>query len=159
MTSRRAIAAGVAAVALLDGLDAIVFYALRGVHPMRVFQGIAAGLLGRAAFGGGAATAVLGVCLHVVIASVVVLVYWRASRALPALARRPVLVGAAYGLVVYAVMTFLVVPLSAAGAGLRLPQAPVLMNGIFAHLVCVGIPTGLAARAASPSRGSGAATT
>ena len=47
---RRAILWGTLAVGTLDALDAIVFFGLRGVTPLRIFQSIASGLLGRAAY-------------------------------------------------------------------------------------------------------------
>lgn len=50
----RALLVGTLAVGVLDILDAIVFFALRGAQPIRILQSIAAGLLGRAAFAGGA---------------------------------------------------------------------------------------------------------
>ena len=55
---------GTLVVGALDLIDAIVFFGLRGVRPIRTFQSIAAGLLGRAAFQGGLATALLGAFLH-----------------------------------------------------------------------------------------------
>ena len=56
----RALVYGGAAVGVLDGLDAIVFWGLRGASPIRVFQGVAAGLLGRDSFAGGVPTFLLG---------------------------------------------------------------------------------------------------
>ena len=43
----------------LDITDALVFYGLRGVPPVRLPQNIASGLLGRDAFQGGVGTAAL----------------------------------------------------------------------------------------------------
>ena len=43
----------------LDITDALVFYGLRGVPPVRLLQNIASGLLGRDAFQGGVGTAAL----------------------------------------------------------------------------------------------------
>jgi hypothetical protein len=136
------------AVAVLDILEPIVFYGFRGVPPIRIFQSVASGLLGREAYAGGVTSALLGAALHSFIASVVVIVYWLASRRLRVLTQRPLLYGVLYGLAVYAVMTFVVVPLSAIGGGLRIPALPGLLNGIFAHIVCVGPPSAFAARAA-----------
>ena len=144
----RAILAGIVAVAVLDILEPIIFYGFRGVAPIRIFQSVASGLLGREAYAGGIPSALLGAGLHVFIASVVVIVYWLASRRLPVLTERPLLCGVLYGLAVYAVMNFVVIPLSAIGGGLRVPQLPALLNGIFAHVVCVGPPSAFAARAA-----------
>ena len=55
------IALGALAVGVLDGLDAVIVWGLRGVGPARVFQGIAAGLLGPEARSLGAPAALLGV--------------------------------------------------------------------------------------------------
>lgn len=131
---------------MLDGLDALVFFGLRGVSPMRLFQGIASGLLGRSAFAGGMATALLGVLVHFFIAFVVVTTYHVAARRLPGLTLRPWTYGPLYGLVVYAVMTFIVVPLSAIGT--RSPSTGVLVNGLLIHVLGVGLPAALSARAA-----------
>src|SRR4029450_10370792 len=77
----RALLYGTLAVGILDGLDAIVFFGLRsGATPVRIFKGIAVGLLGRAALSGGWPTVVLGVLLHFLVAFGVVLVYLLASR-------------------------------------------------------------------------------
>ena len=144
----RALLYGTLAVGVLDLLDALIFFGLRGVAPIRVLQAIASGLLGRTAFGGGAATAVLGVVLHFFIAFCVVAVYLAASRRLSALARHPFVFGPLYGLAVYAVMNGVVLPLSAAGSGPR--PLPVLVNGLLIHAIGVGLPSALAARAAAP---------
>lgn len=148
MLTLRALLGGTLVVGVLDILDAFVFFGWRGVSPIRILQSIAAGLLGRAAFGGGLRTAGLGLLLHFVIAFVIVLVYYIASGRLPALVRHPIRLGVLYGLAAYAVMTFIVVPLSAAGSGLRLPPWPVAANGLFIHVFGVGLPAALAARAA-----------
>src|SRR5688500_11679297 len=42
-----ALFAAAATVALLDGLEAVIFFGLRGTPPMRIFQFVAGGLLGR----------------------------------------------------------------------------------------------------------------
>lgn len=151
--SSRAILYGTLVVGVLDALDAVVFFGLRGVRPIRIFQSIAAGVLGRAAFQGGLATAVLGACLHFFIAFVVVLTFYLASRRAPVLTRYAVVSGLLYGLVVYVVMNFVVVPLSAASAAP--PPVPVLVNGLLIHAFGVGLPTALFVRAAGTGEGSG----
>jgi hypothetical protein len=144
----RAVLTGMLVVAVLDILEPIIFYGFRGVPPMRIFQSVASGLLGRDAYAGGVPSALLGAALHLFIASVVVLVYWLASRRFAVLTERPLVCGVLYGLGVYVVMTFGVIPLSAIGGGVRIPVLPALLNGIFAHVTCVGPPSALAARAA-----------
>ena len=95
---------GALTVAFLDGLDAVIFFGLRGVKPLRIFQGIASGLLGKAAFEGSVGTAVLGLILHLFIASSIVTTFYLVSRRFPALAQRPFLYGPLYGLLVYVIM-------------------------------------------------------
>ena len=63
MSTGQALAYGTLVVGILDGLDALIFFGLRGAQPTRIFQGIASGLLGRSAFSGGLGTALLGVAI------------------------------------------------------------------------------------------------
>lgn len=123
----------------LDIAYACLFWAVKsGVPAPRVLQSVAAGLLGPASFQGGRATAALGLGLHFFIALSMSVAYYLAARRWPLLGRRPVVYGAAYGLVLYAVMNYVVVPLSAAGRGSKDPLWIVL--SIVAHMVLVGIP-------------------
>jgi hypothetical protein len=99
-------------VGTLDILDAIIFFGVRGVSAERILQSIAAGLLGREAFDGGMVTAALGLLLHFFIAFTVVGVFLLASGRIPALRRNWVVVGLAYGGVIYATMNLVVLPLT-----------------------------------------------
>lgn len=146
MTTPRALLYGTLAVGVLDGADAAVFFGLRGVSPVRVFQAIASGVLGRPAFAGGLGTAALGVTLHFFIAFAIVATYLAASRRIPILVRRPIACGILYGIGVYLMMNLVVVPLSAAATGL--PSWPVILNGVLIHMFGVGLPSSLLARAA-----------
>lgn len=149
MTATRAIVYGTLVVGTLDALDAVVFFGLRsGATPIRIFQSIASGLLGRASFQGGLGTAALGVCLHFFIAFVIVTIYHVASRRARILTDRPVMFGLLYGVAAYFVMSRIVVPLSAAGDG-GWPPLPVLVNGLLIHALGVGLPSALFARAAA----------
>jgi hypothetical protein len=150
LTPNQAVLFGTLTVGVLDILDALVFFGFRGVPPISILQSIASGLLGRAAYQGGAPTAALGLFLHFFIAFVVVLVYVLASRRLPVLTRHPVVCGLLYGLLVYAVMNLIVVPLSAAVTG-GPPSGIVLVNGLLIHALGVGLPSALFAHAARPS--------
>ena len=115
----RRVLAGALVVGSLDILYAIVFWSIRaGATPTRIFQSVAAGILGRdAARNGGIDSAILGAFLHYFIAFAIVFVYWLASRRLAVLTERPWLCGAIYGLGVYAFMNYVVIPLSAIGVG------------------------------------------
>jgi hypothetical protein len=140
----RAVVLGGLTVGVLDGLDAVIFFGLRGVAPGRIFQAIAAGLLGPAAFQGGARTVALGVVLHFCIAATIVAVACLLVRRLPRLGRRPLPAGAVYGVGVWLVMNFIVIPLSAARSPAR--SLAVVVNGLLIHVVGVGIPALLFAR-------------
>jgi hypothetical protein len=142
----RAILFGTLAVGVLDLADALVFFGLRGARPIRIFQSIAAGLLGRASFSGGVPTALLGVILHFFIAFLIVTTCVVASRWVPFLRTRPIVSGAFYGIGVYLVMNLAVLPLSAAGKPTFVPV--VVLNGVLIHMFGVGVPSCLAARAA-----------
>jgi hypothetical protein len=142
----RALVVGTLAVGVLDILDAFVFFGLRsGAQPIRILQSIASGVLGRDAYQGGIFAAMLGLFLHFVIAFGVVAVYLAATRLIPALNRRPVLSGLMYGVVVYAVMNLIVVPLSAAALGSGPTPLVVRVNGVLIHVLGVGLPAALVA--------------
>ena len=144
-TVGRTIALGGLVVGILDGLDAVIFFGLRGVQPTKIFQAIAAGLLGReAAVAGGIPAALLGLLLHFVIATGVVATYYAVSRWMPVLIRHPIVCGLLYGPVVFFVMQLVVLPLSAtAGSGKLLPSGVVLVNGLLIHALGVGLPAAL----------------
>ena len=118
-----------------------MIFGLRGATPLRVFQGIAAGLLGRATFQGGLRTGLLGLAIHFFIAFSIVATYHTASRFLPILTRRPIICGAAYGVLVYFFMNRVVIPLSAIGTSAF--SMPLFINGITIHILGVGIPAAL----------------
>ena len=143
--ARRALLWGTAAVGTLDALDAIVFFGLRGVTPVGIFQSIASGLLGRAAYQGGLSTALLGVALHYFIAFLIVATAAIAARWVPRLAEQPWAWGPVYGVIAYAVMNMIVLPLSSAAFGH--PSPIVVVNGLLIHALGVGIPSALTARA------------
>lgn len=140
---------GTLTVGTLDILSAMVFFDTRGVPPVRILQSIASGLLGGEAYEGGVQTALLGGALHFAIAAVIVAVYFLASRRFSGLARHPVRYGAAYGVLVYIVMTFVVVPLSAAVVGPT--TLPAVIHGLSIHVLGVGIPCALWARLLCPT--------
>lgn len=134
-------------VGVLDITDAIVFWWVRnGVSPTRILQSVASGLLGDAAREGGWATALLGLLLHFLIAFAVAAVYYGASQRLPQLVRRAVLSGLAYGVAVYFVMTYVVLPLSAFPQRASSFALAPFLNGIIGHALFVGLPVALIAR-------------
>jgi hypothetical protein len=122
----------------------------------RVFQTIAVGVLGKASLDGGMPAALLGALLHLGMATTFVLVYTLASRRAPSLLQHPLLRGAAYGLLIYLVMNFVVMPLSRVGRSPSLAHPDWIAWSIAAHLV-FGIVCALAAQRALGVRGTGLA--
>src|SRR5215213_1969857 len=133
-------------VGILDGLFALVFYWLiLGVQPLRIFQSVASGLLGRASYEGGTQTFLLGLLLHFVAATGIAAVYYVASLKLPVLIRHAVAAGLIYGLIAYLVMNYVVIPLSAIGSRPS-PPLSVFLPAFIAHAFLVGLPVALLAR-------------
>jgi len=132
----------------LDIAYACVFWALRaGTPPQRIFQSVAKGVLGPSTFRGGAATAALGLFLHYFIATAMSFTYYLFARRWTALVERPVTFGAAYGLVLYGVMNYIVVPLSLARGGGSGGALWVALS-IVVHMLLIGVPIALFARRA-----------
>jgi uncharacterized membrane protein YagU involved in acid resistance len=133
------------AAATLDIVNAIAFWQLYSETPaMRILQAIAAGLLGKAAFEGGAGTAALGLALHYLIAFGMAFVYWLSAARIPALLRHPVAAGLVYGAVTWVAMNYVIVPLSRAAPPPFIPAW--LADGILAHLLLVGLLLAFVAR-------------
>lgn len=86
---------------------------ISGFNPVFILKYVAGGLLGRASLAGGAENAVLGMLLQwgmsIVIAAIFVLAL---RRRIPSMQRWAAW-GIAYGVVIFAVMNYVVVPLSA----------------------------------------------
>ena len=132
----------------LDIVYACVFWAIKADVPARrILQSVAAGLLGKASFEGGAATAALGLGLHDFIACSMAVAYYLVARRWTALRERPVPFGAAYGLLLYAIMNYVVVPLSAAGSGGAKDPLWVGLS-VAVHIFLIGVPIALFVQAA-----------
>ena len=117
--------------------------------PEVVFQSIAMGARGRAAFTGGWTSALQGMGWHVLVSLGAALVYVIAAARWPVLLRRPVIGGLGLGVLVYVFMIFGVIPLSR--IGFTMPAASVLTLVSFAiHLFAFALPIALVARAMLP---------
>ena len=131
-------------VGTLDLVFAMTFWAWRADLPaFRILQGVAAGLLGPAAFEGGLQTGILGLTLHFLIAMSMAVAYYAAARRWSLLWMRPVAWGTAYGLLLYVIMNVVVVPLSAATAS----DDPLwVLASIGVHAFLIGMPIALFVR-------------
>ncbi len=133
--------------ATCDIVYAILFYGWKGVPTERLLQSVASGLLGKASFDGGWATAALGLALHYAIAIVAAALFFAVARRRAWLRDEPVSAGLAYGIAIYAVMNFVVLPLSAYPFTMAFPLLRTA-TGLLVHMVGVGLPISLITRRA-----------
>ncbi len=143
----RAIIGGAAVAGTLDLASIFALLASKGVGPERILQSVASGLLGKAAFTGGAQAAAIGFAAHYAIMLVFALAWaLLAGRWAPA-RRKPYAAGALYGLGTFFVMNYVVVPYSAAA---RWPHwTPVMLaHALMVHVVFVGLVLAWFGRAA-----------
>ena len=123
----------------LDISYAIVVSAFRGTAPMVIWQSVASGLLGEATYQGGVLTAMAGGLLHFGIMGCAALTFYLLSRRWPRLVQQPFVWGPLFGVGVFIVMNYVVVPLSAIGHIFH--RTPLLFIGeLFSHVVFVGLP-------------------
>ena len=135
-------------VGVCDITYAIVFsYFRSGTSPQRLLQGVASGWFGRGAFDGGWATASAGLGFHFLIAFTITKIFFIAARRAPALVRQPFVTGPLYGIGVYCVMNYVVIPLSAIGPR-PFPPMVVFVSGVLVHIFVIGLPIALGARRA-----------
>ena len=134
--ARTALYAGLLAGAL--DISAAILTNLE-VPARAVLQAVASGLLGPEAWRGGWPTAWLGLGAHFAIMLVVAVIFVAAAAVAPSLRRSWLPVGAVFGVAVWLVMAFVVVPLSASPV-----SGPVdLMSAlepVVVHIVAVGLP-------------------
>jgi hypothetical protein len=146
MTDRRRFWAAVLWGGLASGvLDTFLAMVQYRVSALIVYQSVAGGLLGRATYKGGMATAALGMLLHFFIATTAAATYVAASQKIKPLVRWPLPYGLAFGMAVYFFMRHAVLPLSAARPG-RFEWM-----GLIGHAFLVGLPIALFARRAFPT--------
>jgi len=146
----RAIVGGGLLGGLFDITFACVVWAIRaGVTPIRVGQSVASGLLGReAALAGGVATGILGLVLHFLMTIIMAAVYYGAATRIPLLVKHAVPCGLAYGLGIYCVMNFVVLPLSAIGKMGGNGPLVIMIPEILVHMFGVGLTIALFTRVA-----------
>ncbi len=133
------------AAGTLDICAAFTTAAIKGGAPAMILKSIASGLLGANAFRGGNDIAAMGLALHFAIMFGIVLVFWFASRKLFFMVDKAFFAGLAYGVVVFAVMNLVVLPLSAISFKPNYSVESLIM-GIGVHMLCVGLPIALLIR-------------
>ena len=123
----------------LDAVAAVVqYYLSEGKDATKVFQFIASGIFGKEAFTGGPGFALAGLLFHFMIACLFALVFFLLFPAITRVIKNKVVAGLVYGLLIWLIMNFIVVPSSNAPA---LPISTVkAVAGAIIVMVCVGLP-------------------
>lgn len=123
----------------LDILSAFTHYYIKtGKNPFKVLNFVAGGVFGKAAFTGGTVMACAGLLFHYAIAFIWTIFFFIICPGVISIFKSPFVTGLIYGIFVWAVMNFVVVPMSA------LPKGPFnISNAIIAMLIimfAVGTP-------------------
>jgi uncharacterized membrane protein YagU involved in acid resistance len=150
--ARLVVLAGIAG-ATCDIVYAILYYGWRGLPAERILQTVASGLLGKAAFEGGAQAAALGLACHYAIVIVAAALFYLVARRWAWLREDPVTSGLLYGFGIYVVMNYVVLPLSAFPYPVRFPPTSgigmlTMATGLLVHMVGVGLSISLITRRA-----------
>jgi hypothetical protein len=125
----QAILAATLACGVLDAAAATTLAATNGIKPHRVWQTVASGLMGPRAYEAGWSSGILGLLLHFFISFVFATTYVLAGLRLHGLLQHPFVCGALYGIAIYLVMNYLVLPLS------RRPKRPFNVKFAVAQLL------------------------
>jgi hypothetical protein len=115
MSNRSGILTGILLGGLVAGtIDIGAASLINWVSPVDIAHFIAGGFLGRvASFAGGTSTAVLGLVLQWIMALIIAVIFAGIALVVPIVRRHWLIGGLVYGLPVFVVMNFVVVPLSA----------------------------------------------
>jgi hypothetical protein len=129
---------------LLAGtLDITSAMLINQVYPLPIGRFIATGILGREALSGGVGMGIFGLFLHYVIAFIWTIIFFIAYPRLNILSRNKVIVGLAYGIVVWIGMNLIVVPVS------NVPNRPMQLKGALIGasvlMVMIGLPISIMA--------------
>lgn len=127
-------------------MSALATYLPQGTDPMRLHQYLASAVLGQAAFAGGWATALLGLCVHFTLTTLMAGIFVATSQRYPVLLRHTWPAGMTYGVLIYFVMNYIAVPLSAA-PNWKPAHGWAVVGGLLAHTMYVGVPIAAIARA------------
>lgn len=135
---RPRILAAIAGAGLTAGVfDFTIACVESGKPPLFIGKAVATGWFGKAAFQGGLDVSLIGIASHFGIMLGFAAAFVLASVREPALRRWFLVAGPLWGAVVFDIMRFIVMPLSAAGYGM--PKPPVLFYEFAGHVFLVGL--------------------
>jgi hypothetical protein len=132
MQTRSAINAIVLGGFIAGTVDIGAAAGISGRSPILILRVIAGGILGRTSLGGGTSAAVLGLLLQWGMSLIIAAIFVCAARYLEVLRRQWLAAGIAFGVPVWLVMNFVVVPLS---AWHRMPT--ITLYGVVANLLAM----------------------
>jgi hypothetical protein len=124
----------------LDICFAAILSLILGAGPATMLRRVSSGPF-PGATDWGATGSLLGLLTHFTLMAIMAAVFVIIAQRRPALTANPIKWGVIYGLITYAVMNLIVVPLR---FGTPLPPKPLsIATQLFAHIVLVGIPIAL----------------
>ena len=134
----KTIAAATVVSGTLDILSAFLFGGMVGVSPGDTLRFVASGPFGDGMRDGGLGAAALGLAVHFTLMAIMVTVFVLAATRIEAMRRYWPVAGVFYGLCIYFVMYWVVLPA-------RFGHYPVVSmwkvgNALFSHFICVGLP-------------------
>jgi hypothetical protein len=134
----------------LDILSAFVFAGMGGITPGQVLRYVASGPFGDTMRSGGLGAATAGLLVHYGLMLVMVMVFAKAFERVHLLRNHWYAWGAAYGIAIYLVMYWVVVPTRFG----TVPKTDLwsVGNALFSHIVCVGLPMAFILTRRDPSK-------
>ena len=120
----------------------IVFGLILKTPMISQLQFVASGVMGDAAFTGGLATALLGLVLDFIMITIMAGVFILSVDRIPLLRQRVIPGSILYGVGVFIVMNFIVLPLSAAPP-LPAPPMWLFIELVLQHILLIGLPLGI----------------
>lgn len=118
-------------------------YIQRQVSPLAVCRYVATGVFGKEALTGGMDIAALGLLFHFIIATGWTFLFFISYKRVAILSTNKFLVGCSYGIFIWLMMSFVVVPLSNVPPVNRQLIPALIMIGI--HMFVIGVPISLLA--------------
>jgi len=131
----------------LDILAAILIYAviLQKTTAVKILQSIASGVFKKEAYTGGSQMALYGLLLHYFIALAFALLYFLVYPYLPFLKKNTIISGFLYGIFVWLVMSFIVLPIAFPLLPEKHFDFPLILSMLIL-MFCIGLPIALLTR-------------
>ena len=115
------------------------------IAPVKIFQFIASGVFGKAAFQGGIPMALWGALFHYLIASVCTVVLFLIYPKIILFAKDKIALGIAYGFIIWVIMNLMILPHTNIPGKVGHLTITTILTGTAALVVCIGIPVSLMA--------------